>query len=87
MIDFFMMSIDIENKKYRANTFNIAGFALMTPLGAIFIDFIRLFKDIGLIWFMVQLLISVLLFAVGLTCLEIGRNIMTIGIEDDIHRN
>jgi hypothetical protein len=80
------MRINIENKKYRANTFNIAGFALMTPLGAIFIDFVRLCKDIGPVWFIIQFVISFGLFIAGLTCLEIGRNIMTIGIDDESNK-
>lgn len=83
---FLFVALNIENKKYRANTFSIAGFALMTPLGAIFIDFVRLIMDIGPIWFIVQVVISLGLFFVGLTFLEVGRNIMTIGVNDDVHK-
>ena len=81
-----MMKINIENKKYRASTFNIAGFALMPPLGAIAIDFVRLCKDIGPVWFVIQVGFSLWLFFVGLTFLEAGRNIMTIGVDDESNK-
>lgn len=53
----------------------------MTPLGAIVIDFVRLFQDIGPIWFIVQILTASILFYVGLTCLEVGRRIMSIEVD------
>lgn len=65
-----------EEQKYRAFTFNVAGFALMTPLGKVVLDFSDLIKNYGLDWFFAHIVISALLFLWGLTCIEKGRSIL-----------
>lgn len=67
-----------EEQKYKAFTFNVAGFALMTPLGKIILDFSDLIKNYGLGWFFAHLVISALLFIWGLTWVERGRIILSI---------
>lgn len=67
-----------EEQRYRAYTYNIAGFALMTPLGKVVMDYINIFKEIGLVMFVINLLIAFLLFLAGLTFIEIGRSILNI---------
>ena len=65
-----------DEQKYKAYTFNIAGFALMTPLGKVFLDYVSLFRELGLILFIINFIISLLLFIGGLTFVEHGRNIL-----------
>ena len=67
-----------EDQQYRAEVFKIAGFALMTPLGRIVIDYIEIFKQIGPLMFGINLFIAFLLFLVGLTFIEMGRNILDV---------
>lgn len=63
-------------REYRARTFNFGGFALMTPLGHIFIDPVTLYNQMGLIGFIFYILSCFSLFFVGLFLIEIGRDIL-----------
>ncbi len=67
-----------EEQKYKAYTYNIAGFALMTPLGKIVIDYIEIFKEVGPIMFGINLFIAFLLFLAGLTFIDMGRSILDV---------
>ena len=66
-----------EEDKYRAYTYNIAAFACMAPLGKIFLENVKLFNELGPIGFIVDCLISLPLFILGLTLLEIGRRLLS----------
>jgi hypothetical protein len=63
-------------REYRARTYNFAGFALMAPLGHIFIDPVTLFKQMGLIGFVFYVIVCSILFFAGLCLIEIGRDIL-----------
>ena len=65
-----------EEQKYKAYTYNITGFALMSPLGKVFLNYISLFKEIGPEWFIFNFLLSLFLFFVGLTFVDHGRSIL-----------
>lgn len=65
-----------EERRYKAYTLNIAGFALMTPLGKVFLDYVGIFKEIGLGWFIFNFVFSVFFFLVGLTFVDRGRSIL-----------
>ena len=65
-----------EEDKYRAYTFNIAGFASMSLFGKIVIGNIKLFHELGPVWFTINCLISIPLLLLGLTLLEIGRRLL-----------
>ena len=65
-----------EEDKYRAYTFNFVGFALMTPFGRIVLENVKLFNELGLLWFLINLFGSICLFIWGLTLVEQGRTIL-----------
>ena len=65
-----------EEEKYKAYTLNIAGFAVMTPLGKVVLDNIQLFRNVGAKWFLINLIIALGLFGFGLTLIELGRTIL-----------
>ena len=65
-----------EEQKYKAYTYNIAGFALMTPLGKIVLDYAALFKQMDLYVFVFNSFLALLLFCCGLTSIEVGRRIL-----------
>lgn len=65
-----------DEQKYRAYTFNIAGFALMTPLGSIFLNPLTLLKEYSLMGRISYSLICLGLFFVGLKLIDIGRDIL-----------
>ncbi len=66
----------IEEEKYRAYTFNFAGFAVMTPLGKLVLENVKLYNELGLLWFLINLFGSICLFVWGLTLVEQGRTIL-----------
>ena len=65
-----------EEDKYRAYTFNFAGFAAMTPFGRIVIENVKLFNELGPLCFFINLVVSICLFVWGLTLVEQGRTIL-----------
>ena len=65
-----------EEDKYRAYTYNVAAFAFMAPLGKIFLENIKLFNELGPVCFAISCLISLPLFIIGLTLLELGRRLL-----------
>lgn len=67
-----------EEERYRAYTFNFAGFALMTPFGRLVLENVKLFNDVGAGWFVFNCTISLFLFWAGLTFVEQGRRILNI---------
>lgn len=66
-----MDSIEKE-RDYRVRTFNIAGFALMTPLGHILMDPVTLFNQFRLIGFICYSAFCLLLFSAGAYLIDIG---------------
>ena len=65
-----------EERKYKAYTLNIAGFALMTPLGKVSLEYIHMFREFGPVWFIFNVLLSLFLFIAGLTFVDYGRNLL-----------
>lgn len=65
-----------EEQKYRAYTFNISGFALMTPFGKICLDPLTFFKQYELVGSVIYILISFGLFISGFMLIEFGRDIL-----------
>lgn len=65
-----------EEDKYRAYTFNFAGFALMTLFGKVVLENVKLFHEIGPFWLFINILVGVVLFVWGLTLVERGRTIL-----------
>lgn len=63
-------------REYRARTCNFAGFALMAPLGHIFIDPVTIFNQMGLIGFIFYYFVCFSFFFIGLCLIEIGRDIL-----------
>jgi len=62
--------------EYKAQAFQIAGFALMTPLGRIFLQPTTVFKEFNLFGFIIYLVFSFLIFLVGFIFIEQGRAIL-----------
>ena len=65
-----------EEQKYKAYTLNFAGFAMMTPLGKVVLDYVSVFRELGLGWFIFNVLLSLFLFITGLTFVDHGRSIL-----------
>ena len=65
-----------KERDYRARTFNIAGFALMAPMGHVSIDPIILFNQFKLIGFIFYLSVCLLLFLAGFYLIDLGRDIL-----------
>ena len=66
-----------EEDKYRAYTYNISAFAFMSPLGKMFLENVKLFHELGPIGLGLSFLISLPLFIIGLTLLELGRRLLS----------
>ena len=73
-----MLFVITEEQRYKAYTYNIAGFALMTPVGKIVLNYMEIFKETGPIMFIINSLVALFLFTLGLTFIEIGRSILYI---------
>ena len=71
-----MLFVIIEEQKYKAYTYNVAGFAMMTPLGKIVLDYYEILQMTGPIVFVINFLVSIFLFIAGLTFIELGRSIL-----------
>ena len=65
-----------EEDKYKAYTFNIAGFAAMTPFGKIVLENVKLFYEIGPLALFINIIVGMILFVWGLTLIERGRTIL-----------
>ncbi len=65
-----------EEDKYRAYIFNLVGFAVMTLFGRLVLENIKMFHELGILWFLINLFGSILLFICGLTFIEQGRTIL-----------
>ena len=65
-----------EEDKYRAYTFNFIGFAIMTPFGRLVLENVKLFNELGPLWFLINLFASICLCVWGLTLVEQGRTIL-----------
>ncbi len=61
-----------EGKKYRAQTFNIGGFALMSLFGKIAMQPLETFKEYGLIGFVCYTVVSIILFILGVLLIQRG---------------
>ncbi len=66
-----------DEQKYRAYTFNFAGFALMTPFAKIIMDPLQISKEHGLLALIIYILIGFTLFVLGGSFIDTGRNILT----------
>ncbi|MBI3589843.1 MAG: hypothetical protein HY094_00495 [Candidatus Melainabacteria bacterium] len=66
----------LERQKYSAYTFNVAGFALMTPVGRLFLQPLEIFKEYGLIMFMSYGIICLGLFLCGVFFILKGFEIL-----------
>ena len=71
-----MLFVTTEEQRYKAYSFNIAGFAMMTPLGKIVLDYVPIFRELGLGWFVFNVFLSLFLFIAGLTFVEHGRTML-----------
>lgn len=73
-----------EVDKHRAVTIQIAGFALMTPLGNLVVNPLELdlFK-FGLLFFLFYVLLTLFLFYCGMICLIRSQEILKEGEIDD----
>lgn len=65
-----------EEQRYRAYTLNVLGIGLTTPLGKVFFDFFKIVKDTGWGSVTFYFTVSIGLFIVGLTFIEMGRRIL-----------
>ena len=65
-----------DEEKYRAYTLNILGLGLTTPIGKIFFGFAGVLKENGMFGVIFYFVISLLLFLLGLTFIEMGRSIL-----------
>ena len=68
--DFVIDEID----KYLAYTFNVAGFALMTPLGKVVLEPVSTFNSFGLKGFVCYFIFCILLVFVGVLSILHGRD-------------
>ena len=75
MVECFFLMIT-EERKYRAYTFNIGGFALITPLGKIILEPSMLTNQIWIIPPLVYIIFCILLALVGLWSIAFGRDIL-----------
>jgi len=66
-----------EEEKYKSRNFNLAGIALMTPLGKIIIEPIEVFTSLGFWEFTFYLAFSILLFLLGFILIDKGRDILS----------
>ena len=55
-----------DEEKFRAETFRIAGFALLTPLGRLFLDPVGLFEIYGIVGLIFYLLMAIVVGFFGL---------------------
>ena len=66
-----------EQEKYVAYSFNIAGFALMTPLGKLILDALEIYNDFKFsIFFAFYVIFSLILGTLGLSAILFGRGIL-----------
>ena len=65
-----------EEQKYKAYVLSVAGFALMTPFGRLWMDFYEIVRNIGVGGFFGYTLICTGLFVVGLILIEHGRSML-----------
>ena len=67
-----------EQQKYRAYTYNIAGFALITPFGRLILDPIttaQIFEKFGPLIFAGYIFLCILFAMAGFKSISIGRDI------------
>ena len=68
-----------EEQKYRAYTYNIAGFALLTPLGKLILDPITttmILEKFGPLIFIGYVSLCILFAIAGFRAIAIGRDIL-----------
>ena len=61
-----------EGEKYRAQSFNISGFALMSLFGRIVMQPLETFKEYGLIGFICYTITSIMFFIFGVILIQMG---------------
>lgn len=66
-----------ESTKYKAYTYNVGGFALMSPAGRLVLDAINVFQDFKPSAFIIAyLVLCLILMALGYLCIVIGHDIL-----------
>ena len=65
-----------EEQKYKAYVLSVAGFALMTPFGKLWLDFYEVVRNIGVRGFIGYTLICGCLFLGGFILIEHGRSML-----------
>ncbi|MBI2996701.1 MAG: hypothetical protein HYY52_08380 [Candidatus Melainabacteria bacterium] len=70
-----MNNIITEEERYKAETYKIVGIAMLTPIGPVFLTPIVLFKQLGLLGFIIYLLVAFISFILGGIIIEQGRKI------------
>ena len=77
-----MLSMVLERQKYSAYTFNVAGFALMSPMGRLFLQPLEVYKEYGIIMLIIYSIICFGLFLFGMILILKGFEILDI-VEGD----
>ena len=68
-----------EQEKYVAYSFNIAGFALVSPLGKIILDALEIYEGFRLSWFFIGYIVFCTLLAIiGVWSIFYGRGILNL---------
>ena len=67
-----------EEKKYLAYTFNVAGFAFVTPIGKIVLEPISTFNQFGFKGFIFYLIFCLVLGGVGIISIILGKDIIKV---------
>lgn len=67
-----------KETEQRSEVLKIAGFALLTPFGRIFMEPVAVFEEFGLIFFLAYLIISIIIGLLGICCIFRSCDILTI---------
>lgn len=65
-----------EEQKFRAETYRITGFAMLTPIGRILLDPLPLFNEYELTPFIFYLTFSIIAGIIGFLLIEKARGIL-----------
>lgn len=65
-----------DEQNYKARNFNIAGLAMMSPLGKFVLEPFEMFSRIGPIKSIFYIVICIILFIVGFILIDKGRDIL-----------
>ena len=68
-----LMSLMEKQKDYKSDIFKIAGFALFTPIGRVFIEPVVVFHEFGFNGFLIYMIVCLCLLLLGLTFMYVGH--------------